>query len=49
MTYVGSTSRSTNRVLIALVVITVLIVAWWAIDGGLDQIPVIEETAVVSD
>lgn len=49
MTYAGSTSRSTNRVLIALVVITVLIVAWWAINGGLDQLPVIEETAVVSD
>lgn len=49
MTYAGSTSRSTNRVLIALVVITALIVAWWAMNGGLDQIPVIEETALVSD
>lgn len=46
MTYVGNTSRSTNRVLIALVVITVLIVAWWAGTGGLDQVPVVEETIV---
>lgn len=49
MTYVGRSSRSTNRVLIALVVITILIVAWWALSGGLDQIAVTPETAVVID
>lgn len=50
MTYAGRSSRATNRVLIALVVITILIVAWWAMSGGLDQISVTPtETAVVTD
>lgn len=50
MTYAGSPSPSINRVLITLIVITILIVAWWAMSGGLDQIAVTgAETAVVSD
>lgn len=50
MTYTGSSSRTTNRVMIALVVVTIVIVALWATNGGLDEIQVGEtETAVVSE
>lgn len=50
MTYVGNSARSTNRVLIALIIVTVLVVALWAMTGGLDQIAVAEaETVVVSE
>lgn len=49
MTYAGSSSRSTNRVLIALVVITILLVAWWAMTGGLDQIAVTGADTVVTE
>lgn len=49
MTYTGN-SRSTNRVLIALVIVTIAIVAYWAMNGGLDEIQVAEtETSVVSE
>jgi hypothetical protein len=40
MTYRGHSTRTANRVLIALVVVTIAIVALWAVNGGLDQIPV---------
>lgn len=50
MTYTGNSSRATNRVLIALVVVTIAIVAFWATNGGLDEIQVAQtETAVVSE
>lgn len=50
MTYTGNSSRTTNRVMIALVVVTIAIVAFWAANGGLDEIQVAEtETAVVSE
>lgn len=40
MTQVGivNTSRSANRVLTALVILAIAIVAIWAVAGGLDQI-----------
>lgn len=48
MTYTGNSSRATNRVMIVLVVVTIVIVAFWAMNGGLDEIQVAEtETAVV--
>lgn len=50
MTYVGNGSRSANRVLIALVIITILVVAVWAMRGGLDEIQATEtDTVVVSE
>jgi len=50
LTYAGNSARSSNRVLIALVVITILVVAYWALSGGLDEIQVAEaETAVVTE
>lgn len=42
MTYDRRATLVTNRVLMALVVITVLIVAFWAVNGGLDEIAVPE-------
>ena len=42
MTYEGH-ARGSNRVLIALVVITIFVVAYWAANGGLDQIPTTEQ------
>lgn len=48
MTYTGNSTRTTNRVLIALVVVTIAIVAFWATNGGLDEIQAAEtESAVV--
>lgn len=50
MTYTGNSTRPTSRVLTALVVVTIAIVAYWAVTGGLDEIQVTEtETAVVSE
>lgn len=50
MTYAGNSSRSSNRVLIALVIITITVVALWAMSGGLDEIPASEaETVVVTE
>lgn len=50
MTYTGNSTRTTNRVLIVLVVVTIAIVAYWAMNGGLDEIQVAEtETVVVSE
>lgn len=50
MTYTGNSKRPTSRVLNALVVVTIAIVAVWAMTGGLDEIQVTEtETAVVSE
>lgn len=50
MTYAGRPSSTSKRVLIALVVITIVLVAWWAMTGGLDQVPVTgADTAILSD
>lgn len=50
MTYVGNSARSNNRALIALVIVTVILVAAWAMTGGLDDIPAAEaETVVVTE
>jgi len=50
LTYVGPTSRSSNRVLMVLVVITIAFVAFWALRGGFDAIPQAEaETVVVTE
>jgi hypothetical protein len=51
LTYVGNgSSRSVNRVLITLVVITIVAVATWAMTGGLDEIQATQsDTAVVSE
>ena len=38
MTYEGSRARAANRVLILLVVVTIVLVAYWAMNGGLDEI-----------
>lgn len=42
MTYEEHSTRATNRVLMALVLVTVLVVAFWAVNGGLDEIVVAE-------
>lgn len=39
MTYRGQPVGSGSRVLRALVVITIALVAYWAATGGLDEIP----------
>lgn len=50
MTYEGRATRVTNRVLMALVVITIAVVAFWAMAGGLDEIPVTQaEVAGVTE
>jgi hypothetical protein len=49
LTYTGNASRSSNSVLIALVAITIVFVAWWAISGGLDEIQTAEREQVVVD
>ena len=50
MTYEGRQQRASNRVLMALVVLTIVVVAIWAVGGGLEAIPVTEvESAVVTD
>ena len=51
LTYVGNgSSRSVNRVLITLVVITIVAVAAWAMTGGLDEIQATQsDTVVVSE
>jgi hypothetical protein len=50
LTYAGNGSRSVNRVLITLVVITIIGVATWAMTGGLDEIQATQpDTVVVSE
>lgn len=39
MTYEGRSTGATNRILMTLVIITIVLVAYWAVTGGLDQIP----------
>lgn len=40
MTYQGQPVGSGSRVLRALIVITIALVAYWASTGGLDEIPI---------
>jgi len=48
LTYEADSTRRSNRVLIALVVITIAVVAFWAVSGGLESIQVTEgQTATV--
>lgn len=50
MTYTGEPTRSSNRVMIALVVVTIAIVALWGMTGGLDEIqPAEAEMVTVSE
>lgn len=42
MTFQGQPVGSGSRVLRALIVITIALVAYWAATGGLDQIPVLD-------
>lgn len=50
MTYEGRHQRASNRVLTTLVVLTIVVVAIWAVGGGLEAIPVTEvESAIVTD
>ncbi|HXV72152.1 MAG TPA: hypothetical protein VEB69_12235 [Acidimicrobiia bacterium] len=49
MTHRGQAARRTNRVLIGLVVLTIAAVAFWAANGGLEEIPGSQQgTAAVS-
>jgi hypothetical protein len=43
LTYRGPAAHRTNRVLIALVVVTIAVVAYWAVNGGLEEIPVSQQ------
>lgn len=47
MTYEGRQARASNRVLSALVIVTIVVVAFWAVRGGLESIPVTEAESVV--
>ena len=47
LTYEGQVAGRSNRVLILLVVITILLVAYWAINGGLDEIGITSGDPVV--
>lgn len=46
MTYEARATRSANRVLMGLVIVAVLIVAFWAVNGGLDEIAATESEQV---
>ena len=48
LTYQGHSTRAANRVLIALVVVTIAIVALWAMSGGLDEIRVSDDSGTVT-
>jgi hypothetical protein len=49
LTYRGSSARAGNRVLIVLVLVTIVVVAIWAMNGGLDDISAGQaETVTVS-
>jgi len=48
LTYRGPAARQTNRVLIALVVIMIAVVAYWAVNGGLEEIPVSQQAPASS-
>ena len=48
MTYRGQPVGSSAQVLRALIIVTIALVAYWAVNGGLDQIPVADAPAVSS-
>lgn len=45
MTYEGNPARGRSRVMTILVIITIALVAYWAVNGGLDEIPVADTAA----
>lgn len=45
MTYNGQPTRSTNTVMKVLVIIAIVWVAFWAVNGGLEEITVPETSA----
>lgn len=49
MTYQGHGARRTNRVLIVLVVVTIAVVALWAVNGGFQEIPVAEQSTTIAN
>lgn len=38
LTFEGDPSRRDSRVMTALVIITIIVVAYWAVNGGIDRI-----------
>lgn len=48
VTYDGRPARSTNTVMKILVIIAIIWVAFWAVNGGLEQITVPESSANTS-
>lgn len=48
MTYHGEPSRSTNTVMKTLIVVAIVLVAYWASTGGLDRIGVPESATAVT-
>lgn len=48
LTYRGQPAGSGARVLRALIVLTIALVAYWASTGGLDQIPVADNSTISS-
>lgn len=48
MTYEGNPARGRSRVMKVLVVITIALVAYWAVNGGLDEIEVADTSSAYS-
>ena len=48
LTYEDQADRRANRVLIVLVVITIAVVAFWGVNGGLENVPVTDESANIT-
>ncbi len=46
MTYQGQPVGSSAQVLRALIIIMIALVSYWAANGGLDQIPIADNSAV---
>lgn len=49
MTYQGQPVGSSALVLRALIIIAIALVAYWAATGGLDEIPVADNTTISSE
>jgi hypothetical protein len=45
VTYEGNPARRGNQVMKVLVIITIALVAYWAVNGGLDEITVSDTAA----
>jgi len=48
VTYDGQPTRTGNNILRVLVIVTITWVTWWAVTGGLDQIPIAESSPKVT-